>query len=280
MTSRSEKNKKYVDEINKEKTLHITKIVLQILFVIIVIFALIFLYGKFYEPKKLKTNEFIIRDNNIPSDFNGIKILHFTDLLYGSNQNSLDKVSEEIKLINPDIIIFTGNIISENYQVNEDEIKLLTAFFNDMPYTIGKYAVSGDKDNQNYHLIMENTDFIILNNEIVPIYSRTNKINLIGINHDIVKEIKNDSEDYTITMINNYDEFSKYNLKSNLILAGHNLGGEIRIFNLPLLGLDKHLNTYYEENGSKIYISSGLGSIHNIRLMNKPSMNVYRLYNN
>jgi predicted MPP superfamily phosphohydrolase len=280
MTSRSEKNKKYVDEINKEKTLHITKIVLKILFVIIVILALIFLYGKFYEPKKLKTNEFIIRDNNIPSEFNGIKILHFTDLLYGSNQNSLDKVSEEIKLINPDIIIFTGNIISEDYQVNEDEIKILTDFFNNMPYTIGKYVVNGDKDNQNYHLIMENTDFIILNNEIVPIFSGNNKINLIGINHDTVKEIKNDSEDYTITMINNYDEFSKYNLKSNLILAGHNLGGEIRIFDLPLLGLDKHLNNYYEENSSKIYISSGLGSIHNIRIMNKPSMNVYRLYNN
>ena len=53
---------------------------------------------------------------------------------------------------------------------------------------------------------------------------------------------------------------------------------EIKLFTIPLLGLDKHLNSYYEENGSIIYISNGLGSIHNLRLMNKASMNVYRLY--
>ncbi len=53
----------------------------------------------------------------------------------------------------------------------------------------------------------------------------------------------------------------------------------MRPFGIPLLGLDKHLDNYYEENNTKVYISSGLGSIHNLRLMNKPSMNVYRLYN-
>ena len=80
-------------------------------------------------------------------------------------------------------------------------------------------------------------------------------------------------------IINNYDDYNKYNLSSNIVLAGHNLGGEVRLFNLPLLGLDKHLNNYYEENNSKVYISNGLGSIHHLRLMNIPSMNVYRLYN-
>ena len=280
MTSRSEKNKKYVDEINKEKTIRITKIILQVLFVIAVIFSIIFLYGRFLEPTKLNSNEYLIKDINIPNEFNGIKVLHFTDLLYGKNQLELSKINEEITLINPDIVFFTGNIISNEYQINQDEIKLLTEFFNNIPYTIGKYAVSGDKDNQNFHLIMENTDFTILNSELTTIYNGKNKINLIGISYDTIKEIKQDNDNYTITLINNYDEYSKFNLKSDLILAGHNLGGEIRIFNLPLLGLDKHLNNYYEENGSKIYISNGLGSIHNIRLMNKPSMNVYRLYNN
>ena len=34
-----------------------------------------------------------------------------------------------------------------------------------------------------------------------------------------------------------------------------------------------------QENNSKIYISNGIGSNHGLRLMNKPSINVYRLYN-
>jgi predicted MPP superfamily phosphohydrolase len=148
-----------------------------------------------------------------------------------------------------------------------------------MPYKIGKYAISGDTDDNNFNLIMDHTEFELLNNELFEIYQNKDKINLIGINYDNTKEIKQDSDIYTITMINNYDNYKKYNLTSNMVLAGHNLGGEIRLFNVPLLGLDKHLNTYYQEGNTKIYISSGLGTIHHMRFMNKPSINVYRLYN-
>ena len=186
MTSREEKNKKYVEEINKEKTIKVTKIVLKSLAIIILVFTLIFLYAHFYEPMRFQTSEYLIKDSNIPDDFNGIKILHFTDLLYGSSidQNYLNKISEEIKLINPNIVFFTGNIISKEYEITEDEIKKVNNFFNSIPYTIGKYAVSGDTDNHSFNLIMENTDFIHINNEVLSVYNGTNKINLIGINYN------------------------------------------------------------------------------------------------
>ena len=281
MTSREEKNKKYVEEINKEKTIKVTKIVLKSLAIIILIFTLIFLYAHFYEPMKFQTNEYLIKDSNIPDDFNGVKILHFTDLLYGSSidQNYLNRISEEIKLINPNIVFFTGNIISKEYEITEDEIKKINNFFNSIPYTIGKYAVSGDADNHNFNLIIENTNFIHINNEVLSVYNGTNKINLIGINYNEEKEIKTDNNSFTITLINNYDEYNSYNINSNLVFAGHNLGGEIKLFGLPLLGNDKYLKNYYEENNSKIYISNGLGTLHHLRLMNNPSINVYRLYN-
>ena len=281
MTSREEKNKKYVEEINKEKTIKVTKIVLKSLAIIILVFTLIFLYAHFYEPMRFQTNEYLIKDSNIPDDFNGIKIIHFTDLLYGSSidQNYLNKISEEIKLINPNIVFFTGNIISKEYEITEDEIKKVNNFFNSIPYTIGKYAVSGDTDNHSFNLIMENTNFIHINNEVLSIYNGPNKINLVGINYNEEKEIKTDNNGYTISLINNYDEYNKHGISSSLVFAGHNLGGEIKLFGLPLLGNDKHLNSYYEENNSKIYISNGIGTIHNLRLMNKPSINVYRLYN-
>lgn len=280
MISREEKNKKYVDEINKEKTIKVTKIVLKILLIIIIVFALIYLYSRFYEPNRYVTHEYLIKDVKIPDEFNGVKILHFTDTLYGSiNKSKLSKITDEIKLINPDMVFFTGNIISKDYQVNENDIKELNNFFSSIPYTIGKYAITGDVDNHNFNLILENSDFTILNNNLLSIYNGKDKINIIGISYGDEKEIKKESDDFTITLINNYDDYSKYNITSDLIMAGHNLGGELRPFNIPLLGLDKHLDTYYEENGSKIYISNGIGSIHNLRLMNKPSMNVYRLYN-
>ena len=279
MISREEKNKKYIDEINKEKTISITKKILKVFGVILVIFTLIFLYSYYYESNKYEIKEYVINDSSIPNDFNGIKILHLTDTLYGSNidKEKLEYIGEDIKIINPDIVLFTGNIINKDYVVNEEDIKILNNFFNSIPYTIGKYAISGDLDSQNFNLIFDNTNFVILNNELTEIFNGKEKIDLIGISYNNTKEIKS-NDNYTITIINNYDDYDKLNITSNLVFAGHNLGGEIRPFNIPLLGIDKHLDSYYEENNTKIYISNGLGSIHHLRLMNKPSMNVYRLY--
>lgn len=280
MISREEKNKKYVDELNKEKRIKVSKILFKILGVIIVFFTTCFLYIYFLGPKGLKTKEYVIEDSSIPSNFNGIKILHFSDILYGStmNKNGIEKIKNEINLINPNIVFFTGNIISENYDIDENEIKYLNEFFKNIPYTIGKYAVMGDVDSTTFNLIMENTNFIVLDNELKDIYNGKDKINIIGINTKEVKEIKA-NDIYTITLINNYDDYKKYNITSNIVLAGYNLGGEIRLFNSPLLDTSKYLNDYYEENNTKIYISSGLGTRHHMRLMNKPSLNVYRLYN-
>ena len=279
MISREEKNKVYVDEINKEKTRKILKISIKVFCVILLMFAIIFLYSYFIEVTFFKTNEIILNDENIPDGFSGTKILHISDILYGSTVNSkeLNKLKEEIKLINPDIVFLTGNIVSKDYSISENEINELKTFFQEMPYTIGKYAIKGDTDTSSFDLILDNTEFTIINNEKLDLYSEQNeKINLVGINHN--EEIKIELDDsYTIVLINNYDEYSKYNINANLVLAGHNLGGEMRLFGLPLLGLDKHLYSYYNADDTTIYISNGLGSNHHLRFMNKPSMNVYRI---
>ena len=186
MISREEKNQIYVDEINKEKNIKIIKIILKILGIMIFLFAIFFAYSYFIEPSMLKTNEYIINDN-YPNSFNGIKILHISDLLYGSTikKDNLEKISKEIELINPDIIMFTGNIISNEYSVNEKDINYLKDFFTNMPYSIGKYAIKGDVDTNTFDLIIEKSDFIILNNEMIEIYNNDNsKINIVGIGHN------------------------------------------------------------------------------------------------
>lgn len=281
MISRSEKNKKYVNELNKEKRIKVSKILFKIIGTIIIIFTLCFLYIYYLGPKGLKTHEYVIFNSNIPDNFNGIKALHFSDLLYGStiNNDDLEKITSEINLINPDIVFFTGNIVSDNYELGEEEIKTLNDFFKSIPYTIGKYAVTGDLDSSTFDLIMEDTYFTILDNELKEVYNEKDKINVLGINTKEVKELKT-NDIFTITLINNYDDYDKYNITSNIVLAGYNLGGEIRFFNIPLIKTSNYLNNYYENGNTKIYISNGLGTRHHMRLMNKPSLNVYRLYNN
>lgn len=278
--TREEKNKGIVLEIKREEAIKTSKKILKVFGSILLLFSLSFLYMYFIGTKGLQTNEYVIQSDEIPESFHGVKILHFSDLLYGKtiSKKELDKLLEEIKKVNPNITIFTGNVVDSEYELQENDIKEINAFLKNIPYTIGKYAVKGNLDNTSFDLIFEDTNFIILNNEILDIYHNTNeKINLVGININ-EKTTINSSDSYTIALIHNYDLYHEYNISANVVFAGHNLGGEIRFFNIPILGENKYNNRYYEENNSTIYISSGLGSISHLRLFNKPSINVYRLY--
>ena len=78
------------------------------------------------------------------------------------------------------------------------------------------------------------------------------------------------------------EHFINNNVNYNLILAGHSLGGRIKI---PFIGgiiNDKGANQYnkdyYKLKNSDLYISSGIGSnIYPYRFLNSPSINLYRL---
>ena len=277
MLSREEKNKDLEKEIDHEKKINISKKIIKIFLIILTIFILIFCYMYFIGTKFIKTNDIIIRDN-IPNSFIGVKILHLSDILFDSiDKSELNILKEECQNINPDIVIFTGNLFNKDYLTTADDIKLLNDFFKSIPYKLGKYAVRGNMDTQSFDSIMDNTNFAILDNTIDTIYNENNEgINIIGLNGQ--SESINSNDNYTITIINNYDLFSKYNINSNLVFSGNNLGGEIKLFTIPLISNNKYMNNYYNENNKKIYISNGIGSIHHLRFMNHPSINVYRMY--
>ena len=285
MISRSEKNKAVLKEINREKTLKLSKKLLTVTFIIAIIVITLYLYTRFIGTSFIKTNEFIIKNSAIPSTFHGIKIVHFSDILYGStiDNDDLDKLSKEINLINPDIIVFTGDLIFNKYDIKQEEISILTEFLNSVEAELGKYAVKGEMDSSTFDLIMNDTDFTILNNEYKLIYNKDNIpiiMSGLNINNLSVPTINNQNNYYHVTLIHNYDNYSNYNTNANLVLAGHNLGGEIKLpFTNGLLGDNQYKDSYYQNNKSEIYISNGLGSIHKMRFFNHPSINVYRLYN-
>ncbi len=277
MLSREEKNKELEKEIDHEKKINISKKIIKIFFIVIISFTMIFSYMYFIGTKFIKTNDYIIKDN-IPSSFVGVKILHFSDLLYDSiSEKEISNLKEEFQNINPDIVVFTGNLFNSDHITTNNDIKLLNDFFKNIPYKLGKYAIRGNLDTQNFDLIMDNTNFTILDNELDTIYNGSNEgIDIIGLNGQ--SDTITTTDNYTITLINNYDLFSDYHINSNIVLSGNNLGGEIKLFTIPLISNNKYMNNYYSENNRKIYISNGIGSIHHLRFMNHPSINVYRLY--
>ena len=281
MITRLEKNKKIQDKIikeeNKKRFLKISKILSITLGIILLILCL----GMFVGAKIVLVKEYRIEKNNIPSSFHGIKIVQISDLLYNSfSKNDLDKITKQVNELEPDILIFTGDIKRKDYKLSKKDIELLENFFKNMNASIKKYAVTGDLDDDSFNLIMENSNFILLNNEIDSIfYKDSTPIDIIGFNTNNLDFEKTKSERFSICLLHNPDEIDTIleNVNCNIAFAGDTLGGEIKLFGEPVLDNHKYKKDYYKIKDTEFYISNGLGNESNIRFFNHPSISLYRL---
>ena len=292
-----EKNKK------QEKKKH--TLIKIFIFLIILIFTVCF-YSKYYEVKHIVVKEYKINKENVPSSFDSVKIMHFSDVNYGLSiyNNELEKMVEIINSYKPEIVVFTGNLIYKSYDYSNEEIDFIISTLSKIDGNIGKYAVGGINDNrvEDYNIIMSNAGFKVLNNDYDLIYYKgytpiyigglssylTSKIDL----HETLSyfDAKEEEEEepfkatYKIMLVNEsdaVDEILSYDNSVDLILSGNTLGGEINIpFYGPLFkqeGSTKYTKRYTNINGSEIYVSNGIGTNKlGIRLFNYPSLNLYR----
>lgn len=294
MKSRLEKNKnlrRKEKEVKKEKRKKKTK---KLLVKILIIILLIIIYGFLIEPNFLKVNEYKINSNEISDNFHGLKIVHFSDLHYGStiNKNNIDKVIKKINDLEPDVLVFTGDLIEENYNLSKKDVKNLTKKLSGLNAKLGKYTVIGNHDyyNEDFKNIMFDSNFnLLINNYDTIYYKDNNPIVIYGLdnitygNPDMStlnnEEIKN--IDYKIILLHEGDYIKKIDDPSiDLILGGHSHNGQVNIIKPIYLPL--HANAYYDEyykkDNANIYISNGIGtSMIPVRIGSIPSINLYRL---
>ncbi len=260
----------------------------------------IVLYARFVSTSGLVIKEYPVINENIPQNFEGLKIVHFSDLLYGRTVDKEDvkKLIIKINELKPDIIVFTGDLIDKDTIYKNKIGEFLTEQLSLLEARLNKFAISGDYDSKlkDYEIIMKNSGFTYLNNSYDLIYDKGNIPLMIAGFPSSLKD-KHDNETtfsyltehqeeniYSIVLTHeadSYNDFKDYNI--NLVLSGHSLGGQIR---LPFVGAittkkgsKKYYNNYYEENKTKIFVSSGIGTTnYSFRWFNKPSVNLYRLY--
>lgn len=274
---------------------------IRFLFILLLIILLLLIYCRYEGTRGLITKEYKIETNSIPSSFDGLKVLHFSDLHYLRvvDDNMLKKVVEEINLINPDIVIFTGDLIDKDFNINDKQKEQLITLLKSINSKYGKYSIIGNhdyiKDKEEIETIYNESNFILLQNTYDIIYNSENeKIFLGGLDTysydkaDIDKVMNyfkdNDNIDYKIILVHEPDYIdtitSKYDV--DLVLAGHSHNGQINIpfiknFILPY-GSKKYYKNYYNVNNTPLYISSGIGESRiNLRFLNKPSINFYRI---
>lgn len=285
-----------INEQLKENKKTKSKKIIKILFFIIFILIIILLYSRFIGTKGLKVKEYKIVNENFTDNFYGLKIVHITDLHYGNTTNNSDlkKIVDKVNLIKPDIIVFTGDLLDK--ELNNEELGEFKSTLNNMKSNIKKYAVNGNHD-ENFSEILKETGFTDLNNNYDSLYNSNNSVILFsGINtnddiNDAIKNINNflsDEQDtnniiYKIMLMHEPDKILDFDYNNyDLILAGHSHNGQITIPFIGSLykpnGSKKYYKDYYELEGTKLYISGGIGtSTLKLRLFNKPSINLYRL---
>ena len=271
-----------------------------ILIFIIFLIAGIILYSRFISTKGLKIKEYPIYNSKISSNFEGLKIVHFSDLLYGRtvNKNDVRKIVTKINELKPDIVVFTGDLIDKDTIYKNNLGDFLTNELSKIEARLNKFAIFGDFDYKikDYEIIMKNAGFTFLNDSYDFIYDKGNTpLLIIGLpsslkqkqNYESAFAYLNENPDnnlYQIVLTHEadaYDNFKSYN--PDLVLAGHSLNGQIKIpYVGPILtkkGSKKYYNNYYKEKNTDIFVSSGIGTTdYSFRLFNKPSINLYRLY--
>lgn len=297
--TREERNKEQQDELDtilsREKRKNIVFTALKVLIIVIILFLGFYYYTRYISTGGLIVKEQRIINTKIPNNFNGTKVIQFSDLLYGTTVD--DKMLKTlVKTINdrkPDIVIYNGNLIDSEYSVTSKDQEKIIKYFKSINASYGKYAVFGNQDNESYRTIMNQSNFKILSNSYDLIYNdNSNPIRIIGLD-SLLRDRQNIRvafsnkyvNTYTITMMNETDTIEEVcSNNPDLVLAGNSLNGTIKI---PFVGglirkdgSSKYINSHYKINDTEVYVTSGIGTNGiGFRLNNHPSINFFRLSN-
>ncbi len=269
-----------------------TNIISTIGFSIILLILLLIFYSRYIGIKGLIVKETKIESTLLPSQYSGLKIVHFSDVFYGStfNEKELEALVKKINSLKPDVIVFTGNLIFPSYNLKEEEKEKIIIELKKMSSTLGNYSIKGTYDDEFVEL-MRDSDFTVLENKCEDIfYDSEMPIIICGvtdISGDLqsIYDFENPNDYYKIMITNKGDnsiELLKNDIAPNLILAGNSLGGSVVLpFYGPLFlpkGSKNYYGYHYIKNETNIFISSGLGTNeYRFRFLNKPSFNLYRL---
>lgn len=237
----------------------------------------------------------IVTSHKIPKQFDGFKVLQFSDMHIGSfwgHEEQIDKAVEEMNKLKPDIIVFTGDMV--NHQAAE--LKPFIDKFQKASALFGKYSVLGNHDYGSYaqwetkgdekqNLIdlksyEKEAGFQLLLNETVQIEKDGEFIQLTGVENwgkppfpqfgNLDKALENtDTSCFTILLSHDPSHWEEKVIDKtaiDLTLSGHTHGMQIG-FNTktfkwsPVKFKYPQWNGMYKHNDQLLYVNIGLGFI-------------------
>lgn len=255
--------------------------------VLLLILLIIFLYS---ENNLISISKISIQSEKIPKSFQRYKIVHLSDFHNKSFLNYGKRVGEKVKALNPDIIVFTGDLIDSRRYKEEVSLNFIKELVKIAPvyYVNGNHEIRSGKFSSLEQGLKE-IGVNILRNTNESIYKNGEEIYIMGIDDPLyeplnktlqaaMKNLHHSSFKILLAHRPEYiSEYSSYNL--DLIFSGHAHGGQVR---LPFIGglvapgqgiFPKYTNGKYEIDNTTMVVSRGLGnSIFPQRLFNRPQI--------
>jgi len=245
----------------------------------------------FFEPYWLKIKQLELDSEKIPTSFDGKTVVFVSDIHCGKTF-SLNRVRGLVKKINrlrPDIIILGGDYISH------DASKILPVFkeFKKFKPTIATFGVLGnhdcDCDIDLSRKGMRDAGIKSLDNRGCWVSVGDGRIRLGGVGdrsagpQDVEATLEETTPEDFVILISHNPSFIKEVPENSVdfMLSGHTHGGQIAPLGLfgPILSLSKygfrskHRCGIVDENGVKMFVSSGIGAVMlPVRLMANPEI--------
>lgn len=107
------------------------------------------IWPRFIEPRLLLTTHLTWKLPTVHSHLDGLKIVQFSDLHFNSTVSSgrLKQISETIRSLHPDILLFTGDFICYSQMESSER---LGHFLSELSATLGCFCIFGNHDYASY----------------------------------------------------------------------------------------------------------------------------------
>lgn len=257
-----------------------------------------FLYSALVTRTDYKVNELDMTFSNIPTGFDGYKIAFISDIHIGSMwnaENELEELSGIISDINPDLLVFGGDLVNIHHsELTPETLTLLSR----IKGKDGSYAILGNHDTgayingstaelraKNIEMVrskLENAGWLLLQDSTVYLKRGNNSIALTGMDYsDELLEYK-----HSLSSIRGYDVGRVYKTVpdnifnitvshlpqlwyslcdggySDLTLSGHIHSMQFKLFSYsPAMLMYDEWSGLYEREKGKLYINDGIGSV-------------------
>lgn len=273
----------------------IPALVLQILGTLLVIYAF------WIEPHRIKltVQKF---GNPFSSDDAAIRLVHLGDLHMERNTKREKRILELIDSIQPDLILFSGDILNLSFIKDSTAWHEARMFLSELHAPEGVYAVTGSpavEIPEDYPKLIQGLPLTWLKDQFVNLSIQGRKLQLIGlecshqphIDFSRLKDlVKVDSDITRILLYHSPDLAPKAStLDIDLQLSGHTHGGQVR---LPFFGalftgclLGKRFESgRYRVGKMTLYVTRGIGmegaGAPRVRFLCPPEIVLWEIYNN